>query len=108
MGKKGVCKRLSQSCENPDLEHLIIDSTIVRAHQHAAGAKKGEVKIRRSGVRAAASNRYDIAATSRCHRLMGKCDVHCKTFASWGRRAAQSWLEDHGNSGRADLNPARG
>jgi|SRR5216684_891526 hypothetical protein len=54
MGKKGVCKRLSQSCENPDLEHLIIDSTIVRAHQHAAGAKKGEVKMRRSGVRAAA------------------------------------------------------
>jgi putative transposase len=26
----------------PDLEYLIIDSTVVRAHQHAAGAKKGE------------------------------------------------------------------
>jgi hypothetical protein len=29
---------------NPDLEYPIIDSTIGRAHQHAAGAK-GEVKM---------------------------------------------------------------
>jgi putative transposase len=27
--------------DDPDFEYLIIDSTIVRAHQHAAGAKKG-------------------------------------------------------------------
>jgi putative transposase len=26
---------------DPDLEHLLLDSTIVRAHQHAAGAKGG-------------------------------------------------------------------
>jgi hypothetical protein len=38
----------------PDFEYLIIDSTIVRAHQHAAGAQKGEAKMRRLGVRAAA------------------------------------------------------
>ena len=53
--KKGVWKRLfTELGENPDLEYLIIDSTIVRAHQHAAGAQKGEAKMRRSGVRAAA------------------------------------------------------
>jgi len=53
--KKGVWKRLfTELGENPDLEYLIIDSTIVRAHQHAAGAKKGGPKMRRSGVRAAA------------------------------------------------------
>ena len=54
--KKGVWKRLfTELGENPDLEYLIIDSTIVRAHQHAAGAqKKGGAKMRRSGVRAAA------------------------------------------------------
>lgn len=46
----GVFKAL---VENPDFEYLIIDSTIVRAHQHAAGAKKGAV-MRPSGVRAAA------------------------------------------------------
>ena len=39
--------------EDPDFEYLIIDSTIVRAHQHAAGAKGGAT-MRRSGVRAAA------------------------------------------------------
>ena len=27
--------------DDPDFEYLIIDSTIIRAHQHAAGAKKG-------------------------------------------------------------------
>jgi putative transposase len=38
--------------DDPDFEYLIIDSTIVRAHQHASGAKGG-LKIKRSGVRAA-------------------------------------------------------
>jgi putative transposase len=32
--------------DDPDFEYLIIDSTIVRAHQHAAVAKKGGLKIR--------------------------------------------------------------
>ena len=41
--KKGVWKRIfTELGENPDLEYLIIDSTIVRAHQHASGAKRGE------------------------------------------------------------------
>jgi transposase len=39
--------------DDPDFEYLIVDSTIVRAHQHAAGAKGG-LKIRRSAARAAA------------------------------------------------------
>ena len=52
--KKGVWERIFNALvEHPDFEYLIIDSTIVRAHQHAAGAK-GEAKVRRSGVRAAA------------------------------------------------------
>jgi putative transposase len=52
--KKGVWQRVFDALiENPDFEYLIIDSTIVRAHQHAAGAKGG-AKMRRSGVRAAA------------------------------------------------------
>jgi hypothetical protein len=40
--------------DDPGFEYLIVDSTIVRAHQHAAGAKKGGLKIRRLAVRAAA------------------------------------------------------
>jgi transposase len=53
--KKGIWESIFNALvEEPDLEYLIIDSTIVRAHQHAAGAKKGGAKMRRSGVRAAA------------------------------------------------------
>ena len=40
--------------DDPDFEYLIVDSTIVRALQHAAGAKKGGLKIKRSAARAAA------------------------------------------------------
>jgi len=39
--------------DDPDFEHVMIDATIVRAHQHAAGAKGG-LKIRPSVVRAVA------------------------------------------------------
>ena len=51
--KNGVWERIFNALlENPDFEYLILDSTIVRAHQHSAGAKGG-AKMRRSGVRAA-------------------------------------------------------
>ena len=52
---KGVWRRIFEAMsDDPDFEYLIVDSTIVRAHQHAAGAKKGGLKIRRSAARAAA------------------------------------------------------
>jgi transposase len=52
--QNGVWSRIFEILiEDPDLEHLIIDATIIRAHQHAAGGKGG-FKIRRSGARAAA------------------------------------------------------
>ena len=52
---KGVWWRIFEAMsDDPDFEYLIVDSTIVRAHQHAAGAKKGGLKIRRLAVRAAA------------------------------------------------------
>ena len=44
--KKGVWERVFNALvESPDFEYLIIDSTIIRAHQHASGAKGG-LKIR--------------------------------------------------------------
>lgn len=50
----GVWQRiLTALSDDPDFEYLMLDSTIVRAHQHAAGAKGG-LKIRRSADRAAA------------------------------------------------------
>lgn len=52
--RRGVWRRLFEAlADDPDFEYRIIDSTIVRAHQHAAGAKGG-LKIRRSAARAAA------------------------------------------------------
>jgi putative transposase len=51
--KDGIWDTLfSAMTEMPDFEYVMIDSTIVRAHQHAAG-KKGGVKIVRSAARAA-------------------------------------------------------
>jgi putative transposase len=51
--KKGVWAKLFNALvEDPDFEHLMIDATVIRAHQHAAGAK-GAASMRRSGVRAA-------------------------------------------------------
>jgi transposase len=39
--RKGVWQRVFEALQDPDLEWLILDSTVVRAHPHAAGAKKG-------------------------------------------------------------------
>jgi len=51
--KNGVWSHILETViEDPDLEHLIVDATIIRAHQHAAGGKGG-IKIRRSGALAA-------------------------------------------------------
>jgi transposase len=40
--KKGVWERVFSAVKDPDLEWLMFDSTVVRAHQHAAGAKGGK------------------------------------------------------------------
>ena len=45
--QQGVLRRVfAAMSDDPDFEYLIVDSTIIRAHQHAAGAKKGGLKIR--------------------------------------------------------------
>ena len=52
--ERGVWQRIFTAlADDPDFEYLMLDSTIVRAHQHATGAKGG-LKIRRSAARAAA------------------------------------------------------
>lgn len=65
LAKAGVWKRLSEVLRDPDLECLMLDSTVVRAHQHAAGAKKGATATRRSDDREAGSAR---SSTSRSKR----------------------------------------
>ena len=52
--QKGVWQHIFDAMsDDPDFEYLIIDSTIIRAHQHASGAKGG-LKIRPSDARVAA------------------------------------------------------
>jgi putative transposase len=51
--RNGVWESLFKAlAADPDFEHVMIDGTIVRAHQHAAGAKGGP-PLRPSGARAA-------------------------------------------------------
>src|SRR3954454_15849054 len=58
--QRGVWLKVFEALQDPDLEWLILDSTIIRAHPHAAGAKKGPAAPaakpgRRWGAAAAAS-----------------------------------------------------
>ena len=47
----GVWKKVFQHLAGEaDNEYAMIDSTIVRAHQHSAGAQKKRVRIKRSGA----------------------------------------------------------
>lgn len=52
--ESGVWKRVFQHlAADADNEYAMIDSTIVRAHQHSAGAQKKLTRIRQSAARAA-------------------------------------------------------
>ena len=52
--KSGVWKRMFQHlAADADNEYAMLDSTIVRAHQHSAGAKKKTARTKRSGARVA-------------------------------------------------------
>ena len=45
--KSGVWARIFGALQEPDAEWLLLDSTTVRAHQHAAGARKRGTRRRR-------------------------------------------------------------
>jgi len=52
--KSGIWERVFQHlAADADNEYAMIDSTIVRAHQHSAGAQKKPARTRRSAVRVA-------------------------------------------------------
>ena len=52
--KSGVWEKVFMHLsDDADNEYAMIDSTIVRAHQHSAGARKKGVRIKPSGARAA-------------------------------------------------------
>ena len=52
--RDGVWERLFASlADSPDWDYVLVDSTIVRAHQHSAGAPKRGLKLTRSAGRRA-------------------------------------------------------
>ena len=53
--KKGRWQAIFEALQQPDLEWVMLDTTVVRAHQHAAGQKKVALQPRRSDARAEAS-----------------------------------------------------
>jgi len=55
--KKGRWKAIFEALQEPDLDWVMIDSSVVRAHQHAAGQKKVQPMQRPSGEVAGASRR---------------------------------------------------
>lgn len=57
--KSGVWERLLQVIKrDPDLEDLLLDSSIIRAHQHAAGAKGGRAAPLLAGRAAAGARKF--------------------------------------------------
>ena len=56
--KADVFKRMFDAVsDDPDMEYAMIDATIVRAHQHSAGARKKGVTTKPSAARAVGSRR---------------------------------------------------
>lgn len=52
--REGVWERLFNAlADMPDWEYVLVDSTIIRAHQHSAGAPKKGLKLTRSAAQKA-------------------------------------------------------
>lgn len=67
--KKGVWGRVLVALGgDPDLEHLLLDSTVIRAHQHAAGAKGGKTARRLVARGVASGARSTSRSTARADR----------------------------------------
>ena len=53
MAESGVWESLFKTlADDPDNEYAMMDATIVRAHQHSAGARKKGIRTKRSAARA--------------------------------------------------------
>jgi transposase len=51
--ESGVWESLFKTlADDPDNEYAMIDATVVRAHQHSAGARKKGIRTKRSAARA--------------------------------------------------------
>jgi transposase len=73
--KQGVWQAVFDALQDPDLEWLILDSTVIRAHPHAAGAKKT-----RTGPEARTTRRWGGVGAALAPRSMsGSADWACRS-----------------------------
>jgi putative transposase len=63
--KKGRWQAIFEALQEPDLDWVMLDSSVVRAHQHAAGRKKGIQTKKRSGGAGEASPRKSMSCATR-------------------------------------------
>ena len=63
--KKGRWAAIFEALQEPDLEWVMLDSTVVRAHQHAAGQKKAPPAPKPSGAAAEASPQRSTSPATR-------------------------------------------
>ncbi|MGL5097983.1 MAG: IS5 family transposase [Planctomycetia bacterium] len=61
--RKGVWQAVFDALQDPDLEWVMIDATIVRAHAHAAGAPKKAASSSSAGRAGASARRSTRPAT---------------------------------------------
>lgn len=63
--KEGRWQAIFEALQEPDLDWVMIDSSIVRAHQHAAGRKKGIQTQKRSVAAEEASPQKSTSSATR-------------------------------------------
>ena len=66
--RKGVWQQVFEAMQDPDLKSLIIDSTVIRAHQHAAGKKGGKLRRALVAPRAVSAPSSTSASTRKATR----------------------------------------
>jgi len=71
--RKGVWKRVFEALQDPDLEWMILDTTVVRAHQHAAGEKGGKGTRRSAAPKAGSAPRSTSSSTPWATRSSSSC-----------------------------------
>ena len=73
LAQKGVWSAVFAAVAEPDLDWVMLDSTVVRAHQHAAGQKKTTRRAQPLAVAAADGVRKFTPAPTRWVMASGYC-----------------------------------
>src|SRR6188472_729823 len=88
--KGGVFSRIfKELASDHDNEYMMIDTTIVRAHQHSAGARKKTARKQSVPRR----TEHENSRSGRCSRQSRRAHSHARTRlrSRWRRAFARAW-----------------